>query len=1068
MDVRDAIDRINDDIVEIISHFVELKQKGRNHTGCCPFHNEKTPSFVVSEQKGMYKCFGCGKGGDAVNFIQDHESVDFKEAVTIGAKKLNIDFNWKEQENFSDKDYQHKESLRIVCAKAAAFFSDNLKNNAEAKRYYEQRGFKLDKEDPFRPGYAPAGNNLLKWAEENAINRQLLVETGLVGYNEKNNQHYDFFRDRIIFPLCDKTGKVIGFTGRALHDGKGVAKYMNSQDTPIFVKGQELFGLNVARRAIRSENRAYLVEGQFDVLRLHQLGITNTIAPSGTAFTPDQAKLLKTYTKNVTLIYDGDSAGRKAIERNAQILVKEQFNVMVVELEEGEDPDSFFDSFEKFEEYKDEKQVDYIIYKVESGQKKCKNPAFKSDFMKEVSQLITCYDESSRHEVYIEMVSEVIKPKKAWIDNVKTMVSDKAPVEKKMYIPKNVSADELMERGFYADEKNCYHFMDSKGNLHQRSNCILTPLFHIESTINAKRLYEVKNIYNVTKVIEIPQKDLVSLSAFQIRIESLGNFWFDGAQSDLNRLKRWLYEKTETCKEISQLGWQEDGFFAWGNGIFNDEFVPVDSYGIVRHGKKSYYIPAFSSIYQEERNLYKFERKFIHMEGNITLREYAKKMVNVFGENAKVALSFYFASLFRDVIVQRFGIFPILNMFGPKGAGKTACAESLVQFFGRLEKAPNVHNTSKPALADHVASSVNAVCHIDEYRNDIEMEKREFLKGLWDGTGRTRMNMDKDKKKETTSVDQGVILTGQQMATADIALFSRFIFLSFTQTEFTDQEREEFEALKEMEKRGLTHITHQLLKLRSIFRDNFTSHVKLSAEKMRQYMNGAVVEDRIFNNWLVPLASFYTLSNHLELPWDVDEFFKTSVQLMLAQNSETKKNDDLGNFWKVVEYLISSNVLFDGGDYKTSYTNLFQRKYYEDGKWKKEEIHWKDAKNLFFLTKNRVFSLYKTQCLREGDKPLPESTVEYYLKNAPAFICDQKKENFKKFDAKLGVQLKSDDGTPLRTSTSALVFDLDKLPMNLGNTEAVDDSAPFPEPDAPVAEPTQMTMDSQNPPTPPY
>jgi DNA primase catalytic core len=1044
MDVRDAIDRINDDIVEIISHFVELKQKGRNHTGCCPFHDEKTPSFVVSEPKGMYKCFGCGKGGDAINFIQEHEGVEFKEAVTIGAKKLNLDFAWKEQKDFSDKEYQHKESLRIACAKAASFFSENLKTNAEAKRYYEQRGFKIDPEDPFQPGYAPSGNKLLSWAGENEINKQLLVEAGLVGYNEQQSQHYDFFRDRIIFPLCDKTGKVIGFTGRALHDGKGVAKYMNSPDSPVFVKGNELFALNIARRAIRAENRAYLVEGQFDVLRLHKLGVTNTIAPSGTAFTSGQAKLLKAHTKNVTLIYDGDNAGRKAIDRNAQILVKEQFNVMVILLPEEQDPDSFFDSYEKFEEYKDENQQDYILYKVESGIKRCQNPAYKSEFIKEVSTLITCYDDPSLHEVYMETVGAIIKPKKAWADAVKTIVADKAPVEKKVYIPKNVSADEFLERGFYA-ENNCYYFADSKGHPHQRSNCMLTPLFHIESTINAKRLYEVRNVNNVTKVIEIPQKDLVSLSAFQIRIESLGNFWWDGSQSDLNRLKRWLYEKTETCKEISQLGWQEDGFFAWGNGIYNDEFIPVDSYGIVKHGKKSYYIPAFSSIYKEERNLYQFERKFIHMEGNITLREYAKKMVSVFGDNAKVALSFYFASLFRDIIVSKSVKFPILNMFGPKGAGKTACADSLCRFFGLVPDPPNVHNTTKAALADHIASSVNAICHIDEYRNDIEMEKREFLKGIWDGSGRSRMNMDKDKKKETTPVQQSLILTGQQMATADIALFSRFVFLSFTQTEFSDEEYNAFKELKEIERRGITHITHQILRLRPIFRDNLTNGMRQTSERMKAAMNGAIVEDRIFNNWLVPLSAFYILSDHLELPWDIDDFFRTSVKLMLAQNSETKKNDDLGNFWKVVEYLISSNVLFEGGDYKLTTTNQFQRRFYEDGKWKREDIHWKEPKQLFYLTKNRVFSLYKTQCLREGDKPLPESTVEYYLKNSKAFICDQKKENFKKYDAKMGVQMMSKDGTPMRTSTSAMVFDMDKLPFAIEYSEE-EAAMPAPQP----------------------
>ena len=293
-----------------------------------------------------------------------------------------------------------------------------------------------------------------------------------------------------------------------------------------------------------------------------------------------------------------------------------------------------------------------------------------------------------------------------------------------------------------------------------------------------------------------------------------------------------------------QLGWQKEGFWAWGNGIFNDKFTPVDSYGIVRHGEKSYYIPAFSSIYDHEEGLYTFERGFIHIESNITLNEYCQKIVKVFGENAKIVMCFYFASLFRDIIVKRFGIFPVLNMFGPKGAGKTACAESIVQFFGRLAKTPNVNNTSLPALGEHVATSCNAICHIDEYRNDIDINKREFLKGLWDGSGRSKMNMDKDKKKEMTLVDQAVILTGQQMATADIALFSRLIFLSFTKVEFNESQRAEFVCLKEIEKQGLTHITHQILRFRENFKENFLDRVKYVAERMREYMGNEVVEDR--------------------------------------------------------------------------------------------------------------------------------------------------------------------------------------------------------------------------------
>lgn len=1046
MQIEEAKDHIKENIVELISHYVELKPHGKMHEGMCPFHTEKTASFKVTESKGIFKCYGCGVGGDAIAFVMQYDKVDFIDAIRTGAKKLNIEIDEK-RTNFNDVEFKRLEAKRILCRKVADYYQSCLKESKEAQKYLTDRNYTIDEkpeQDLLNIGYAPPGNTLIKWAKENSINLVLLKEIGLIGTNEERQQDYDFFRDRIMFPVCKKNGDVIGFSGRALNWVKGeskFSKYQNSPDSEIYSKGAELLGLNIARRSIKSENRVYLVEGNFDIKRMHQIGIFNVVAPCGTALTIEQIRLLKTLTNNITLIYDGDEGGRKAIDRNGEMMVKEQCNVMVMELPDEKDPDSMFTSLAVFDEIKEQKQTDYICYKTRNGVEKCKNPAFKSEFIKEVTSLIISYDDPSIHEVYTDFVSAYIKPKKAWQDQVKSMVADKAPVEKKFNIPSNISAEDFVEAGFY-QYNNCYHFSDSKGVPHQRSNFVLSPLFHIESTINAKRLYEVKNISGMTRVIEIPQKDMVSLTAFQIHIESLGNFWFDGTQADLNRLKRFLYAKTETCKELVQLGWQKQGFWAWGNGIFDTDFIPVDSYGIVRHAKRSYYIPAFSSIYQNEENLFQFERKFIHMESNITLKEFAAKYIKVFGENAKIALCFYFAAVFRDVIVRRFGIFPILNMFGPKGAGKTACAESLVQFFGRLAKAPNVHNTSKAALGEHVATSCNAIAHFDEYRNDIDMEKREFLKGMWDGVGRTRMAMDKDKKKETTSVDQAIVLTGQQMATADIALFSRMIFLSFTQTEYTDQERLDFVNLKEIEKRGLTHITHQLLRLRPIFADKYMDKVKELNLSMRELLHQEIVEDRIFNNWLIPIAAYATLNEHLELPWDVYETTKLAVRLMIAQNKETKKNDDLGNFWKIVQYLVSSNVLYEDGDYKVLFTDTITRRYFENGIWGKEEKRLGKAQELLYLTTSRVFSLYKTQCLREGDKPLPESTIEYYLKNCQAFVCETKKESFKKVDPKTGTQEVDDAGAKKRTSTTALIFNLEKTGIMIGEKETLTANQP--------------------------
>jgi len=1161
MDVREVIDRINEDIAEVIGNYVELKTIGNKYRACCPFHNEKTPSFTVTPARGIYKCYGCGKGGDAISFIQDNQGVGFKEAVEIGAKKLSLDFAWiADKSNFNDEDYKHKEALRIACQRASEFFSEQLKANSEAIKYLKDRGFDpfseiwtepvkqkapvaapaaekpveidplfLDAAEivilgqnasasllqrklklgynrvgriidqletagivgpndgykarkvlltdlealesiivnkdpdqanesepvaeaiesiirennvlPFTLGFAPDGNVLLKWAKENAIGLNLLIEADLI--KSKEGREYDTFRNRIMFPISSKSGKIIGFTGRTLSTDKEVPKYLNTGDTPIYCKGNELFALNLARNEIKKEDKAYLVEGNFDVTRMHQIGITNTLAPCGTALTVDQAKLLKQYTNKVTLIYDGDSAGQKAMSKNAEILIREQFHVSVIILSEKEDPDTAFATLEAFEKANN-KQVDYIIWKTVGVAEKSQNPAYKADLIKEISFLITRYDEPSKHEVYLDEISKIIGPKKLWQDHFKQWLADKAPVEtkKSRAIPANVSLDEYYERGFYVD-RNCMYFQDSKGSPKQQSNFTMTPLFHIESTVNAKRLYEVKNNHGTVRVIEIPQRDLVSISAFKVRIESLGNFLWTGSETDLNRLKAWLYEKTNSAKEVTQMGWNKDGIYVWGNGIYNGKFTETDGYGIAAHGGENYYIPSASRIYSGEENLFEFERKFIHVEGNITLKEYMKKFTKVFGDNGKIALSFYFASLFRDIIIRKFSKYPIMNLFGPKGAGKNACAESLLHFFGRLPKIPNLHNTSKPALADHVATSSNALCVLDEYRNDLEMEKREFLKGLWDGTGRTRMNMDKDKKKETTSVDQGVIVCGQQMATADIALFSRFIVLSFTQTEFSKEEIRLYEELEEINKRGLTHITHQILKHRAYFKENYSKKVDQVSIKLEELLKGQLVETRVFNNWLMIMAAYATLDDEIELPWDYTETMQLAVDLMLRQNGEMKKNDDLGHFWKIVSYLASSNLIYEDGDYKLIYADEVTRHWMEGGNWKKDTINYIEPKHLFYLTTSRVFSMYKSQCLREGDKPLPESTIEHYLHNSKAFLFETKKESFKKIDPRTGqqeTQVTEETGSygekilktkKKRTSTTAFVFDYSFLNISI-------------------------------------
>ncbi len=1027
MDANRIIEHINGDILTVISNFIELKKSGTNHIACCPFHNEKTPSFSVNPAKGIFKCFGCGKGGDAIEFIKEHEGVDFKRAVEIGAKKLNLSLEWTKSANFDQAKHQHTESLHIACNIVERFFIENL-GAQEAQIYIQERNFIVPENDSLSIGYAPNGNALLAYARKNGIKTEILEEIGVIKSSDKGL--YDFFRNRLIFPLSNYRGQTIAFAGRDLSNNSKV-KYLNTPESSIYIKGNELYGLNAARFAIKSEERVYIVEGYSDVLRMHAIGITNTVAAGGTALTQAQAQLLRRYTNKATLVYDGDVAGLRATDRNAEILIKNQFHVSVIILPEKQDPDSLFTTKEIFLQF-NEQQSDYIVFKTaQYAQKSSSDPVFKSEAIKRISKLIANYDKT-KQEVYLEFVAEHIKPKKAWQDELKELTKDEPKNAHRFTVPKDVSLNDFSRWGFYV-ENNCYVFRNKKGDdFVTHSNFVMSPLFHIESTMNAKRLYEIKNRHNLIKIVELPQRDLVSITAFKLQVESLGNFLWTGGESELNKLKAWLYEKTKSCKEVTQLGWQREGFFCWGNGIFNgDQFIRADRYGIVQHESRYYYIPACSEIYSDDDTLFEFERHFIHNEGNITLYEYASKYYGVFGANGIITLSFYFACLFMDIISKRFDKFPILNMYGQKGSGKNTCAESILYMFGRKGKVPNLHNSSKPSIADHVATSANAVCVLDEYRNDLEMEKRELLKGFWDKTGRTRMNMDKDKKKETSKVNQGIIVCGQQIATADIALFSRFIALGFSKTTFSFEEKKLFEELEHINKNGLTQITHQLLKHREVFAKNYNKTVDTVSDQFRIFLGTTTVETRIFNNWLTIASAYATVANILELPFVLNEVIELFTKMMVTQNKETARNDDLGIFWNTVQFLISSNMLFENGDYRVVYADKIIRTHRENGKWCKSEIKLKEPQNVLFLSVSRVFGLYKSQVLREGDKPLPDATVEYYLRNSPSFICDTKKVYFRKIDAKTGCQEYDETGNKKFTYTSAFVFYLDKLNLSI-------------------------------------
>ena len=372
---RSTVDKIYAaaNIVEVVSDFVSLKKKGINYQACCPFHNEKTPSFVVSPAKGVFKCFGCGKGGNAVTFVMEHEGMSYVEALKYVAKKYDIEVQERELSPEEVRRNDDRESMMIVNGYATDWFRKTLTNTDEGRNiglsYFRERGFSDATIEKFRLGYCPtSGDAFTQAALAAGYKEEFLIGTGLSGKRESDGQYYDRFFGRVIFPVHSVSGRVVAFGGRTLRTDKKVAKYINSPESEIYHKSNVLYGLFFAKKAIAQEDNCILVEGYTDVISMHQSGVENVVASSGTSLTTEQIRLIGRFTRNVTVIYDGDAAGIHASLRGIDMILREGMNVRVVPLPDGEDPDSFARSHSaaQVREYIRTNEEDFIAFKTRS------------------------------------------------------------------------------------------------------------------------------------------------------------------------------------------------------------------------------------------------------------------------------------------------------------------------------------------------------------------------------------------------------------------------------------------------------------------------------------------------------------------------------------------------------------------------------------------------------------------------------------------------------------------------------------------------------------------------------
>lgn len=511
---RSTIDRIIDaaDIVEVIQDFVLLKKRGANYLGLCPFHNEKTPSFTVSPSKGIFKCFGCGKAGNSVNFIMEHERLSYPEALRFLAAKYHIDVVEREMTPEEDAKQNERESMMVLSQFASKKFQENLFQTEEGVAiglsYFKERGFRQDTLKKFEVGYC-----MDKWDAftQTAINagydKMYLIKTGLSIENE-NNMLFDRFRGRVIFPIHSLSGQILGFGGRVLKKDAKTAKYLNSPESEIYHKSRILYGIYHARRAIGQFEKCYLVEGYTDVMSLHEAGVENVVASSGTSLTREQVRLIKRFTPNITILYDGDEAGIKASMRGIDIVLEEGLNVKIVPLPEGEDPDSYSKkiSNEDFITFLGNNEVDFIKFKTnlllkDSGD----DPLEKANVIKEIVKSIAVIPDTIPRTIYIKECSLLLDiPEEILYNEVNRLRRQKIFQDKGKYpdpkylpvSPPEIKTRDVAQKGDLPSEKEIIRLLLKYGtveyqrilNKEEGSEEIISVADHIVSEIVSDEL----------------------------------------------------------------------------------------------------------------------------------------------------------------------------------------------------------------------------------------------------------------------------------------------------------------------------------------------------------------------------------------------------------------------------------------------------------------------------------------------------------------------------------------------------------------------------------------------------
>lgn len=896
--------------------------------GLSPFTNERTPSFVVSNVKGIWKDFASGKGGKSViEFVQAYKGMDFPEAVKLACEVLNIPIEYEKETEAQKAKRQEKKSLGEIITFIKEKYKENLPKLSLAQKYMQERGFSDEILSDFEIGYALAGMyEVLK--ERGQVSEGVALGV-LKAY--QNGGYYDFFKGRIIFPISDKHGHCVGFGGRVMPSEakEGAPKYLNSPESEVFHKSELLYGFHLARNSMAQRGEVYLVEGYTDVMRMHQIGLRNCVATLGTALSAQHLDQIKKLCKKLIIFRDSDKAGATAAYRDMGLALEAGLFVeRVVFASEGkEDPDSIGQregAVALIESARCDAVLHYLQGAYEEalvradtkGKKVILMPEDKKRLSDLAMELIGKIPDVVTRDAYMEQVKArfgikvaIEKPKeeKTYLEtprfNFSGFSGDIDPLEDYQF-PKDVEdpsvyKNEILEYGVFQHANRIYCSTDKGNAFYDISNFSIEIIQHMQDEQFPMKLIRICNVHGVEKIFDVLSEKINTLNSFKNVVTSYGNFSFSGSAAQHERLLRYLFDRMGTGRKIDVLGWQAEGFWVWNNKIV----IPglreeaINSEGLFKYQNDSYYIPSANKNF--EKNMYKYgaQKKFRSIPTEVSLPQYLKQLYKVHRGHAITGILFGIGSLFQDIVVSCTGFFPILFYFGPASTGKDNICEAIQSFVGQPQTAIQLEGSASTIKAQirEFAQFSNGISQLSEYKRG-NPQVDGIIKGLWDRRGYKRGSIESKVAVDEVPIISSTLLTGNDSPDAE-ALITRLIWEEMKVQEFSDEAKASYNKLKDMCRRGVSGISDWLLHKRVVFQEHF---LEVYREKKRLLSEREAIKGvpvRMIDNLAVLYAVYGIFEREGIFPFWQEDMERHFDSLIENQRRKIESDSVYQRFW---------------------------------------------------------------------------------------------------------------------------------------------------------------------------